>query len=699
MYPEPTVLELFRELIGLVVYELLNLFFWLIVVTYLREFRVRGLFNVPKDGPVIFVIAPHHSQFFDGAVVMTTIRETGRRPAFIIANKLYQLKFIGGLAKLMQAIPVERAQDVMKPQLGKIRVDPHDPYKLIGEGTKFTHDVEVKGLIGLPGGLGTASVESIEDDTHLTLRKPFTNLNPKLQAKADLLLAEGTLYKAAPHIDNHQVFENVFKHLAQGKTLGIFPEGGSHDRPDLLPLKPGVAIMALGTVATQLQAGITNPKPVKIVPMGLNYFHAHKFRLRAVVEFGTPITVTKEMAEDYILNLRDTTSKLLSQITYAMKEVVVACKDYDTLVALQAARRLFTLAQRELIPLPLVMEMNRRLIRGYEEHADEPDVIKLKRDVIAYNKRLMRLGLHDHQVELLTETNKIATLANLIGRFIKFFTFASLCMPGTIMFAPVFILGKIISQRKARQALAALTVKIKANDVIATWKVLVALGVAPILYVFYLVIGCYIISLYHIEPLALCPTVVQFVVCYAFALLITYSLLRFGEVGVDYYKSLAPLFILLVLSSFGTKIITNLQRDRRNLLDQVQLFVAKYGPDMFDDFDQFYREYNGVSDYEVVAKPRPSPSDTLLRTHLTGSANAFGLDNLSDVQIWSNPAPKDDDSDDVDEALTPEAALVTGKDHHHQLANGGDGDDEELNLRRRINKHHDMITNSMTYYS
>ena len=40
----------------------------------------------------------------------------------------------------------------------------------------------------------------------------------------------------------------VFDHLLDDGCIGIFPEGGSHDRPDLLPLKAGVAVMALGAM-------------------------------------------------------------------------------------------------------------------------------------------------------------------------------------------------------------------------------------------------------------------------------------------------------------------------------------------------------------------------------------------------------------------------------------------------------------------
>jgi len=33
------------------------------------------------------------------------------------------------------------------------------------------------------------------------------------------------------------VYENVFERIDEGGCIGIYPEGGSHDRPDLLPLK------------------------------------------------------------------------------------------------------------------------------------------------------------------------------------------------------------------------------------------------------------------------------------------------------------------------------------------------------------------------------------------------------------------------------------------------------------------------------
>ena len=46
----------------------------------------------------------------------------------------------------------------------------------------------------------------------------------------------------------------------------ILKKGGSHDRTDILPLKAGIGIMALGAMDK-------NPNcKVKIIPCGLNYY-------------------------------------------------------------------------------------------------------------------------------------------------------------------------------------------------------------------------------------------------------------------------------------------------------------------------------------------------------------------------------------------------------------------------------------------
>ena len=105
--------------------------------------------------------------------------------------------------------------------------------------------------------------------------------------------------------------------------------GGSHDRPELLPLKAGVALMALGAMASH--PGLK----VKIVPVGLSYFHAHKFRSRAVVEFGTPMEIPEALVDMYQeggSQKRSAVAQLLNEISNALKTVTVTAPDYDTLM-------------------------------------------------------------------------------------------------------------------------------------------------------------------------------------------------------------------------------------------------------------------------------------------------------------------------------------------------------------------------------
>ena len=39
------------------------------------EIRPRGAFKIPREGPVIFVAAPHHNQFVDPVLLMNQIKK------------------------------------------------------------------------------------------------------------------------------------------------------------------------------------------------------------------------------------------------------------------------------------------------------------------------------------------------------------------------------------------------------------------------------------------------------------------------------------------------------------------------------------------------------------------------------------------------------------------------------------------------
>lgn len=85
--------------------------------------------------------------------------------------------------------------------------------------------------------------------------------------------------------------------------------------------------MGLGALAADPYCGL------RIVPVGMNYFHAHKFRSRAVIEFGSPIEVPMELVDQYSNgDKREAVRSLLEIVYNGLVAVTVTSPDYDTLM-------------------------------------------------------------------------------------------------------------------------------------------------------------------------------------------------------------------------------------------------------------------------------------------------------------------------------------------------------------------------------
>lgn len=238
---------------------------WLLSILldlFFREVHPRSSWKVPKSGPVIFVAAPHANQFVDPLILFRVIRnEAKRRVAFLIAAKSLKRKWVGKFSSLMGSVGVGRALDLQKPAQGRIHLpDPEkDPLLLRGVGTDFVKECQVGGLVVLPSVKNIAASTEIAEilgPEELKLKKPFKGsvamqqLTGKVakqegneldeQAKQQIAQAidnHGTKFKVAPKVDQTQVYDAVFEKLSNQGCVGIFPEGGSHDRTELLPLK------------------------------------------------------------------------------------------------------------------------------------------------------------------------------------------------------------------------------------------------------------------------------------------------------------------------------------------------------------------------------------------------------------------------------------------------------------------------------
>ncbi|KAH0383829.1 glycerol-3-phosphate O-acyltransferase, partial [Aureobasidium melanogenum] len=571
--------------------------FSVLVDLFFREVHPRSSWKVPRNGPVIIVAAPHANQFVDPLILMRVLRRDAfRRVCFLIAEKSMKRKFIGWGARMVGSVPVGRALDLKKPAKGKIYLpDPEgDPTLIKGVDTDFENKevYMVGGVLALPSfknKFANTEIKEILGPNEIRLKKPFSG-NVALRQltgqeikdeKADAKLTEGfegTNFEIAPHVDQGEVYSAVFQKLHDGGCIGIFPEGGSHDRTELLPLKAGVAIMALGALAEDPNCG------VKIVPCGMNYFHAHKFRSRAVVEFGTPVEIPNELVEMYKNGQkREAVGQVLETVYQALVSVTVTSPDYDTLMLIQAVRRLYNPKGKKL-PLPMVVELNRRLVKGYTTYKDDPRIINLKKAILAYNKELMMLNIRDHQVSY-AKFSIFKVIVTLFYRLGKLLVLAVAVLPGLVLFGPVFITGKVYSIKKSREALAASTVKIQGRDVMATWKLLVSMVVAPLLYNFYNIILA--IWTHYNRIGGRVPEWVPLWAVFAFGYIlfpaITFAALRFGEVGMDIVKSLRPLILSLGPSSGNT--LVKLRAQRASLVEQVTEVINELGPELYPDFD------------------------------------------------------------------------------------------------------------------
>jgi len=271
----------------------------------------------------------------------------------------------------------------------------------------------------------------------------------------------------------------------------------------------------------------------------------------------------------------------------------------------------------------MVVELNRRLVKGYTHHKDDPRIIDLKRSVTAYNKELWRLGIRDHQVEY-AKISIPKVIFTLLYRLGKLAVMAIGTLPGLVLFAPVFAASKLISIKKSREALAASTVKLQGRDVMATWKLLVALALAPLLYALYTVLLTW--WTYRNRVQGVVPGWVPLWLVVVFAMVffpsITFAALRFGETGMDIAKSLRPLLLCLYPTSANT--LVKLRAKRAKLSADVTEVINTLGPEMFPDFDAA----------RIVADPfreDPPQSPTATRRTRTDS------DSFSDGFLPSSP--------------------------------------------------------------
>jgi len=230
-------------------------------------------------------------------------------------------------------------------------------------------------------------------------------------------------------VSNESSFEECYKILEQGKTLVIYPEGNSFMERQLRQLKSGTARIALE--AEYRNRGTLN---LKVVPLGLIYLQAEKFRSSILVNVGEAKAVTHHLAE-FEANSSMAAKKLTLEFRSQLEKVLVTTQSKE---------------QEELIE-HLVDGIQSRYIGNSKGVEASVDLMKNVRDRVEYLSLMEPWKIEEIQ-SLLKNINwrveKLNIKADLLDRkfrsvmFIRQIALSILLM---LIAFPVFIFGFIHS--------------------------------------------------------------------------------------------------------------------------------------------------------------------------------------------------------------------------------------------------------------
>ncbi len=129
-------------------------------------------------------------------------------------------------------------------------------------------------------------------------------------------------------VSNQSSFEACYNVLEEGKTLVIFPEGTSFLERHLRELKSGTAKIALEV--EKRNGGTLN---LRVVPLGLNYSKAEKFRSSVLINVGQQLPVV-EYLEQYKVDAGKAAKRLTEKFRINLEHVLVnsQTKEQETMV-------------------------------------------------------------------------------------------------------------------------------------------------------------------------------------------------------------------------------------------------------------------------------------------------------------------------------------------------------------------------------
>jgi 1-acyl-sn-glycerol-3-phosphate acyltransferase len=268
---------------------------------------------------------------------------------------------------------------------------------------------------------------------------------------------------------NQETFIAARKLLARGGTIGICPEGVSHDDPGLKPIKTGAARISLAAVSTGEVANL------KIVPAGLYYTSKTSFRSDALLYFGAPIDVEPVTLEPDGTPPRDAVRRLSSRIEKALREVILDAQHEEELQTTARAERIFSSAANdgEAESLKDELRLQQRFIRAYPivQQRQPERLRRLETRMMRFEEELKQAGVDPEELSPPGSTMRV--FAAIVRRLILFLLMLGPALIGTITHYPAYKLGGFLATRFSRDS----------DDVISTIKIISAMLLFPLTWI------------------------------------------------------------------------------------------------------------------------------------------------------------------------------------------------------------------------
>jgi glycerol-3-phosphate O-acyltransferase/dihydroxyacetone phosphate acyltransferase len=130
-------------------------------------------------------------------------------------------------------------------------------------------------------------------------------------------------------------FEACYRVLERGEAIGIFPEGITHDDPQLKTVKTGAARMAL-----DLEHRHEGKLGLQIIPVGLNLSAKERYRSDVLVSFGEPIRASGFLP-GYPERKKECIASLNSRIEESIQVLILHLPHLEQARVVDAVKRLY----------------------------------------------------------------------------------------------------------------------------------------------------------------------------------------------------------------------------------------------------------------------------------------------------------------------------------------------------------------------